>query len=358
LYRGKSKMAKRKKSGIKKVLAVVAVILVIGGITAGYFAYRTAFGPNVDLEGKVTMHIYIPTGSSYEDVLNILEENRVVANINTFTWLAEQKNYPNRVMAGRYLIHEDMNNNELINLLRSGRQDPVNITFSNIHTRYEVAGVLSRRLEADSAGILDLMKDPEVMKNYGLTPETAKLMFIPNTYEFLWNTSEKEVLDRMQREYNNFWNNQRLRQAENINLSPEEVGIMASIVQRETSKRDEMNRIAGVYMNRIKRNIPLQADPTVIFAVGDMSINRVLNRHLEIDSPYNTYRNRGLPPGPITLPEPFVIDQVLNYENHEYLFFCALDDFSGYHAFAKTYNEHLANARRYRQALNERRIMR
>ncbi len=351
-------MAKRKNTGLKKILAVAGGIVLIGGIILGYFAYRTAFGPNVDLEGKATMHIYIPTGSTYEDVLDILEENRVVANINTFAWLAEQKNYPNRVMPGRYLIHEDMNNNELINLLRSGKQDPVNITFNNIHTRYELAAVLSRRLEADSAGIIGLMDDPEAMQKYELTPETAKLMFIPNTYEFYWNTTPSQILDRMHREYNNFWNNQRRRQAENINLTPQEVGIMASIVQRETSKRDEMDRIAGVYMNRIKRNIPLQADPTVIFALGDMSINRVLKRHLEIDSPYNTYRNTGLPPGPITLPEPYVIDQVLNYENHEYLFFCALDDFSGYHAFAKTYREHLNNARRYRQALNERRIMR
>jgi UPF0755 protein len=162
----------------------------------------------------------------------------------------------------------------------------------------------------------------------------------------------------MYREYNTFWNEERLRKAEAIDLTPLQVGTLASIVLAETSRPDEYSKVAGVYINRLKRNMPLQADPTIIYAVGDFSIRRVLNRHLEIDSPYNTYKYAGLPPGPIRLPDTRVLDGVLNYQNHEYLYFCAKDDFSGYHAFARTYSQHLTNARRYQNALNQRRIMR
>jgi UPF0755 protein len=346
-----------KKTKRKKLLAVLLLLFLLAGTTATYLAYAIVLKPNLELRGQNHAHFYIPTGSTYQDVYDQLQHEGLIRNLRSFAFLAERKNYPNRVMPGRYRLHHRMGNNELINLLRSGNQDPVMVTFNNMRTKEQLAGNLSKQLEADSLSILRLMNDTALLESYGMTPHTAPLLFLPNTYEFFWDASAQQILDRMYREYQAFWNDSRLRQAREAGLSPVEAGILASIVERETSKVDEMARIAGVYINRLRRNMPLQADPTVVFAVGDFSITRVLNHHLAVDSPYNTYRNSGLPPGPISLPEPRVIDQVLQHESHNYLFFCALDDFSGYHAFARTYTEHLANARRYQQALNKRRIM-
>lgn len=349
-------MSRRKKRRIIRILALAGALLLIGGLVAGYIAYVAILKPNVHT-GRDFTYLYIPTGSTFEDVKRILIQEDLIENEKTFEWVAEKKNYPRRIMPGRYKIYDNLGNNELVNLLRSGAQEPVNLTFNNIRTREQLAGVVASYLETDSLSILHLLNDEEVMREYGLNRETAMLLFIPDTYEFFWNTSARQLMDRMHKEYDAFWNSRRRKQAERIGMSTAEVAIMASIVRQETSKRDEMERVAGVYVNRIKRNIPLQADPTIVFAVGDFSLNRVLHRHLEIDSPYNTYKNTGLPPGPISLPEPYIIDAVLNYEDHEYVFFCARDDFSGYHAFARTYAEHLVNARRYQSALNERRIM-
>lgn len=349
---------KRKKAGIKLILIFLAVIVSLTSGVGLFVIWHTAFRPNVSLANETYTHLYIPSGSNFEDLLQQLEETACLKSIQTFTWLAEKKNYTNRVLPGRYRIKNGLSNNELINLLRSGKQDPVQLTFNNVHNARQLSGRLASYLEADSASVIHLLQDPEVMAEYGFSPETAVLMFLPDTYEFFWNTSASQLLNRMHREYLRFWNDRRLERAGNLGYTPEEIAILASIVQKETSKTDEMARIAGVYMNRLKRGIPLQADPTIIFALGDPDIKRVLNHQLSIDSPYNTYLYAGLPPGPISIPEPHVIDKVLHYENHDFLYFCALDDFSGYHAFARTYAEHLANARRYQQALNKKQIMR
>lgn len=339
------------------LLAILALILT-AGIAATYLFYQVVYAPNTDLGEQQRTHLYVPTGSDYQDVLLILEDKDIIGSIRTFDWLAQRKNYPARVRPGRYLIRHGMGNNELINLLRSGQQDPVRITFTNIHTEGQLAASLASQLETDSLSIISLLNDEQILRETGFDRSTVKLLFIPNTYEVYWNISPRQLLTRMEREYQAFWNEERREKAAEIDLSPTEVGVLASIVQRETSRREEMPRVAGVYINRLRRNMLLQADPTVVYAHGDFSIGRVLNRHLEIDSPYNTYKYAGLPPGPITLPEPAVMDAVLNYEHHNYLFFSAREDFSGYHNFAETYAQHLANARRYRQALNERRIFR
>ncbi len=340
------------------LLLTVLIAIIVCGVLLSFLFYRVVYTPNTDLGNREVMHLYIPSGSSYEDVRQLMEEENILASIRTFDWLAKKKNYPNRVQPGRYRIQEEMGNNELINLLRSGQQEPVRLTFTNIHTKGQLAGTLASQLETDSLSIIRLLNDEEILQETGLDRATIKLLFIPNTYEVYWTTSPGQLLSRMQREYRAFWGETRRERASEIGLSTQEVGILASIIQRETSKQDEMARIAGVYINRLNRGILLQADPTVVYAHGDFSIGRVLNRHLEIDSPYNTYKYAGLPPGPITLPEPPVMDAVLNYEEHNYLYFSAREDFSGYHNFAETYAEHLANARRYRQALNERRIFR
>jgi UPF0755 protein len=341
-----------------KVIISVMVILVISAGIAAWRLYHAIYQPNVFLGQRKTTHILIPSGSDFQDVKAILYSNGMIVNTNTFEWLVEKKNYRNNIKPGRYLIHENMGNNELINLLRSGQQDPVMVTFNNIRYKEQLAGNLARQIEADSLSIIELLNDRDFLLKYDLRPETAKLLFIPNTYEFFWNTSAEQLMQRMHREYKAFWNETRLQKAKNINLSPNEVGTLASIIQLETSRPNEYARVAGVYVNRLHKNMRLQADPTVIFAAGDLTIRRVLNKHLAIDSPYNTYMYAGLPPGPISIPEPRVIDGVLNYEKHEYLFFCAKDDFSGYHAFARTYSQHLTNARRYQNALNQRKIMR
>lgn len=334
------------------VLAVVAALIVAGA------AYKIIYAPNVHLPDLETTHLYIPSGSSYADVMELLEQENIVKNISRFDRLAQQKNYPNRVMPGRYLIRNGMSNNELINLLRSGEQDPVRLTFTIIRTEEELAGSIARQVEIDSTSILQHIRSEGVNRESGLNTPNIKLLFIPNTYEVYWNIRPEQLVARMQREFDAFWNDTRRERAQQIGLSPEEVGILASIIQSETNKVDEMPRIAGVYMNRLSRNMPLQACPTVIYAIGDFSITRLLNDQLETQSPYNTYLHTGLPPGPINLPEPVAIDAVLNYESHNYLFFSANPDFSGYHVFARTHREHLRNARIYQQQLNERRIFR
>ncbi len=355
--KNKSRKHKRIPFWIKVVLSVFLIILVAGGY-AGYKLYNAIYEPNVFLGERTTTHIFIPTGSDFAQVKNILYENGMIINSNSFEWLAEKKNYKNNIYPGRYLIHEDMGNNDLINLLRSGKQDPVQLTFNNITTKEELAGRIARQIEADSLSIIQLLNDENFLQKYDLTRETSKIIFIPNTYEFFWNTDAEQLFDRMWKEFEIFWNEDRMQKAEQLNMTPAQVATLASIVQKETSKRDEYEKVAGVYVNRLKRNMPLQADPTVIYALGDFSIRRVLNRHLATESPYNTYMNPGLPPGPIALPDPQSIDGVLGAEEHNYLYFSAKDDFSGYHAFATNYRQHLINARKYQQELNRRNIMR
>lgn len=342
---------KLKRTRLRLLAYFVLLLFLLAAAGAGLF-YHVVMQPNLTIGQPI--HFYIPTGSSYHDVLEKLADEDLLRKESTFHWLAVRKNYPNRVLPGRYLLKPHWGNNALINHLRSGNQDPVRLTFNNIRTKQQLAGVIGAQMEVDSASIVDRLNDASFMANFGMGKETALLLFIPNTYEVFWNTPTDELFTRMHREFVRFWNEDRLSRANEIKLSPKEVMILASIVQRETTKRDEMARIAGVYINRLNRNMPLQADPTVVYAVGDFSLTRVLYKHLTIDSPYNTYMYAGLPPGPIGLPEPFIIDHVLHYEQHRYLFFCARDDFSGYHSFARTYSEHLVNARRYHHALNQR----
>ncbi len=350
-------MTTTKKKTYFRMAGGLLILLFFLGSVGLYIFYHHVYEPNVDLKGRTDLDVYIPTGSTYEDVQAILQQQDFLVNQETFHRLALRKNYHNRIRPGRYVVRDNMSNNGLINMLRAGNQAPVKVTFNNIRTSAQLAGAVSKMLEVDSLSVINLLKDPAQAEAYGFEPETFPLMFIPNTYEFYWNTSSTALFDRMHQEYKRYWNNTRLEKASRADLTPSQAAILASIIQLETNKRDEMATIAGVYINRLQKNIPLQADPTVVFAVGDLSIKRVLNHHLKIDSPYNTYLNAGLPPGPISLPAPEVIDEVLNYKDHDYIFFCARDDFSGYHAFAKTYSEHLANARRYQKALSERKIM-
>lgn len=352
-------MVRRKISRKGHPSVKIALWIVFAAIVAALFIffriYRMVFSPVVTADED---YLYIPTGASYENVLDVLEAKQILSDRKDFEWLAEKKGYPSAVKPGRYRVSKGMNNNSLVNMLRSGAQEPLMVQFNNIRTLPELAGRIARQIEPDSLSLLHHFMDPSTAGSYGFTREAFPAMFIPNSYEFFWNTGSEKFTDRMKREYDAFWNQSRKEKAKKIGLSLIEVNVLASLVEQESLHNDENARIAGVFINRIKEGIPLQSDPTVIFAWQDFSIRRVLNKHKVIDSPYNTYRNRGLPPGPICIPSISAIESVLNYEKHNYLYFCAKPDFSGYHNFAKTLSQHNQNARLYQQALNRRKIYR
>ncbi len=320
--------------------------------------YRQAYAPNIHTPGKNDVYLFIRTGSSYTDVMETLRSMGVVKNEKSLEWVAHKKNYPKHVYPGRYLIKNRMNNNELINTLRSGRQKPLNLTFNNLRTLEQLAERVSEQLEFGADTLLSLLKSDSVQKKYGFNKYTINCMFISNTYEVYWNISPVAFLDRMYKEYNAFWNNRRQSKAQAMNMTREEVMTLASIVNEETRKNDEKARVAGVYINRLKKGIRLQADPTVIYGLGNFNIKRVLRKHYQLETPFNTYLIDGLPPGPICFPDISTIDAVLNFEKHKYYYFCARPDFSGYHTFARTLEEHNRNAELYRRELNKRRIYR
>lgn len=318
--------------------------------------YYLVTHPVIDLGGKTSTFFYIHTGSGYTAVRDSLVKKGYLKDPEAFEWLSRRKQYDQKVRAGRYQLKNGMSNNELVNLLRSGRQVPVRITLQNIRTREELAGKIGRQLEADSVHLVRLFKDPDYLAAYGITPPTLFVLFIPNTYEFFWNTSGDQLFVRMYKEFNRFWTPQRKHLADSLGMTIPEIVTLASILEKESNKNDEKPLIAGVYLNRLKKRIPLQADPTIIFAWNDYSIRRVLNIHLKIKSPYNTYIYAGLPPGPICIPSIASVDAVLQPANHQHLYFCAREDLSGYHNFAANLADHNRNARRYQKALNKLKI--
>jgi UPF0755 protein len=338
----------------KKILYFLSFIAILGFISI-ILIYRNLFGLTIKTGGKSQL-IIVPTGSSYEDVLDTLESHLVIENLKVFNWVANRKNYPALIKPGRYLIENDLSYNALLNLLRSGQQTPVKITFSNIRTLNQLAGKISKQIEVDSAQIINFLSDDSNYSSDGFTKENIIALFIPNTYELYWNTDTRGLYTRMLAEYRKFWNKERLAKAKEKSLDPLEVAILASIIDDEVAKPDEKPRIAGVYLNRLKRGIPLQACPTIKFALNDFTITRVLYKHLQTDSPYNTYKYKGFPPGPIGCPSIEGLDAVLNAEDHDYIFFAAKADFSGYHNFSRTLAEHNRYAAMYQRELNKRKI--
>lgn len=335
------------------VIALVGLFIGVLLLLRVYFTFRAT---NVAVS-KETL-IYIPTNSNYNDVLNILEKNKVLISLDRFKRVARYYDYENSVNPGCYAFKPGMSNSSMVKMLKYGHQKPVKVAFTSMRTWQQLAHRIASQIEADSASLINLFTSDTIAFNRGFTPATLMAMFIPNTYEFYWNTPALGFINRMQKEYNRFWNDNRMQKATALGLTPVEVSTLASIVEEETNVKSEMPIIAGVYINRLHKGIPLQADPTVKFAVGDFTIRRVLTRHLAVDSPYNTYRYQGLPPGPIRIPSAFVIDAVLNAQKHSYLYFCASPDFSGRHLFAKTLAEHNRNAAEYRRALNREKIYR
>lgn len=347
-----SAKGKSRRGWKRSVLPAVGALLIVAAII-GYSFYHRITKPVIDLGDRKYVFFYIPTGSGFCAVRDSLVKRGYLSDPGSFEWLAKKKHYPEKVRPGRYRLFDGMRNNALVNLLRSGKQEPVRVVVQNVRTPAELAGRIGRQLEADSSDLIRLFSDRNTLSSYGVTPLSLFVLFIPDTYEFFWNTSGQQLLDRMQRESRKFWLPRRKEMADSLHLSQAQVVTLASIVDKETLKNAEKPVIAGVYLNRLKRGMPLQADPTVVFALNDRTIRRVVKRHTAIDSPYNTYIHAGLPPGPICLPSASSIDAVLRPARHSYLYFCARADLSGYHTFSTTLEEHNLKARQYQKALDK-----
>ncbi len=340
----------------KLILWLIVLMVLIAFVWTIYNYYNIIFGANINLNNKQDTIIFIPTGSDFEKVCEILSTQAGLISVADFRFVSKHKGFVNSVKPGRYRIKNNISNNALINLLRSGSQEPVRLTFNNVRTKTDLANRIANQLEFSSDTLLALLNDESVAKSYGFTVDEFAVMFLPNTYYIYWNITPENFIERMHTEYKQFWTEEKINKAIKANLTPVEVSILASIVISETNKREEMSKIAGVYINRLSAGMKLEADPTVKFAIKDFELQRILFKHLEYDSPYNTYLHKGLPPGPIYIPDAISIHAVLNYEKHDYFYMCARDDFSGYHVFAKTHFEHSINARKLHNALNKAKI--
>ena len=340
----------------RKILAVAILVTTTLASTFGFYFYQIISSPNI-LVNRSDQYLDIPTGISYPDLLKKIQNENIVNDISSFAFLAKLMNYSKKVKPGRYLLQKDMNNVQVIRMLRAGEQTPVRITFNDVRTKENLAEKITSNIELTKDTFLELLKSDSIAEAYGFNSYTLVSLFIPNTYEVYWDISAIELLSRMKKEYHKFWNQDRLNKAEELGLAPTEVSTLASIVHAEQLVHtEERPTIAGLYINRLQKNYHLASDPTLVFGIGDFKIKRVLNKHKTVDSPYNTYKYPGLPPGPIYLPSISSIDAVLNYERHKYLYMCAKADFSGYHAFAKDAAQHRINANEYHQALNKARV--
>lgn len=353
-----SRLKKEKsRSRRKQIIMIIIALLIVGSVIFGYLGYRMVYKPNVWLNGQPSAAFNIKSSSSWEDVKLMLYKNGTIIHRESFERLATIMKYPDHIKSGHYILKEGMSNKQIISKLRAKQQDPVKLVFNNIRIKEELAGHIAEQIETDSVSLLKLLNDADYLKKFGFTTDNIISMFIPNTYEVYWDITAEKFMEKMYKEYNAFWTDKRKARLAEISLTELEAITMASIVEKETNKNDEKPDVAGVYMNRLRDGWLLQADPTLVYALGDFSIKRVLNVYKTIDSPYNTYKYVGLPPGPICLPSISSIDAVLNYRPHKYMYFCAREDFSGYHNFAVTMDEHLLNAAKYQQALNQKGIM-
>lgn len=339
---------------MKKKILYIFLILVLVCAFFAYRFYNYIFLPNVQVDQE-SIAIHIPSHGSMDDLLDSLMVHNAINDTNSFRWVADKMKFT-KVKPGRYLIQNGWTNKDLVGMLRSGRQTAVKLTFNNLRHIQDVAGAISNSVEADSLSLYNYFTSDTVLNKTGLNLENIISLFIPNTYEIYWNASPEEIVDRFIKENKKYWTEENLSKANALGLKKEEVYTLASIVQKETNLNSEKPTIAGLYLNRIRKGILLQADPTVVFGVGDFTIRRVLNKHLQYDSPYNTYLYEGLPPGPIFMPDISTLNGVLNAEKHNYLYFCASPGYKGKHQFATTLAQHNANARKYHNWLNKERI--
>jgi UPF0755 protein len=334
----------------------IFVLLFFIALYISYRYYQKIYAAAVQVEAN-DPYLYLPTGTTFSQLVEQLKIEGIIQDTASFVWVAEQKKF-DKPKAGKYKLSEGMSNNALINLLRSGKEETVNVTFNTIRSREQLAGSIGKQIEADSTALLAILNSEEWAGRFGFDHLHFFSMFIPNTYEFYWDTSAEEFVQKMATEYKRFWTEKRRQKAKELGLSQSEVAVLASIMQAEQNRHpDERPRVAGLYLNRLQKGIRLQSDPTLVYAWDDFSIRRVLDKHKAIESPYNTYKYAGLPPGPINLPEISSLNAVLNAEDHDYYYMCAKPDFSGYHNFSRTLSQHNQYAAAYRRELNKRKIM-
>ncbi len=316
-----------------------------------FYAYQIIYSPNFQV-AKQNTHIMIPMDATFDAVRDTLYKYDIVQDVVSFSFLSKLMDYTIAVKPGIYEIKANMTNIEVIRLLRAGSQAATFVTFSYGRLVEDIAEPITKNIAVTPAEFLQAVESYAQSNSDGFTKESIIGMFIPNTYQVYYTVSPKKLINKLNNEYHSFWNAERTAKAKALDLTPKEVSVLASIVQAESVKADESPIIAGLYYNRLQRGIPLQADPTLVFASGDFTIKRVLNEHKEIDSPYNTYKYKGLPPGPINMPSIQSIDAVLNYATHNYIYMCAKEDFSGYHNFTSTLTQHNVNAKKYQRALS------
>jgi UPF0755 protein len=347
----------KSKSGFFSFKRILLSILFAGSLVGGWFGWNMFLKSNVHTDAGESEMLYVKTGTTMLQLVELLRTKKIISNVTSFEAMAKLKDFTN-VKPGRYRIRDGMNNRELINMLKTGLQEKVSFTFNGVYTREQLAGRIGGKLEADSAEIFNLLSDQDFLARYGMNENTILTLFVPNTYSFYWTTSPKAVIDSMASIYKSFWTSERKQLARSMGLSQSEVITLASIVEAEQTRfADERATIAGLYMNRLAKNMPLQSDPTVIYALGDFSIQRVLHGDLDVNSPYNTYRYSGLPPGPIRLPRTESIDAVLSYKHNNYIYMCA-EFGTGRHKFTSDYKQHLLNAKTYQDALDKASIAR
>lgn len=334
------------------IIGIAAVVVVLGAVAAGVVLYVA--------KGNAVMNecsLYIPRGTDYAVLLDSLKAGEKIRFMKPFEMYSQRIGLTERVKPGHYVLKDGMNIIELARMLNLGQQTPVNVVVRTSRLPGQLAGRVAKQIEADSASLHAVMNNRQILDEYGFGDELELFsIFIPNTYEFWWTVTPEEFVARMKKEYDRFWTEERERKLPHTGLNRMGAITLASILCEETQKTDEMPTMAGVYINRLNKGMPLQADPTVKYAMGDFGLRRILKKHLKTESPYNTYLNKGLPPTPICMPSIAAIDAVLDYKTHKYIYFCAKEDFSGYHNFAETYDQHLQNARRYTAELNKRNI--
>lgn len=336
------------------IMAVIALIVIVVGIGG----YRTISKPVIDLGDKKQASLYVPVGATLDDLCQLLDRDGYISDKDNLKLIGKLMSAEGSLKHGHYTIQNGMTSRRLINLIRSGNQTAVRVTFNNCRTLAQVAGKVARHIEADSLDILIAMQDREQMESMGFTEQTIPAMYLPNSYDLFWTANGEDWVERMNQEYKKFWNDKRKHKADSLGLTPVQVVTLASIVEEETNKVSDYPIIAGLYLNRLRKGMLLQACPTLKYCKGDFTIRRVLNADKEIDSPYNTYKYKGLPPGPIRIASQTSIDAVLNADKNDYLFMCARPDYSGLHNFARTAAQHERNAREYQKWLNSQKIYR
>lgn len=333
----------------KKLILIVLIILLAGAAFIGwrFFMSNTAFS-------EKSKYLYIRTGhATYDEVFQTIKDSQLVNNPSSFDFLAHRMDLPEKIRAGRYEIQKGMSLSDIVRMLRNGRQSPVNLVITKLRTKENLAALIGRKFECDSASVMGYISNTDTLNAYGFDTNTIMATIYPNTYTYFWNTTPSAIFKKLFAEYKTVWTPERVQQATALGLTPVKAYTLASIIEEETQNNSEKDTMASVYLNRYNAGMPLQADPTVKFALRDFSLKRIYEKHLTVESPYNTYRHKGLPPGPICTPSLTTLDKVLQSPKTKYLYFVVSPDLSR-HIFTENYEDHLIYAREFHKSMDER----